>query len=228
MRGNKQVIAEYRKQRRRIQSFLRRAEKRDFLVPENILPKIPKNITSSSVRRLQKLTADALYRKLEYLDKETGEIQSGRRGLKTRREKAKSKRAETPSRITITDIAQIPTSSPTSNQKEYDILLPDAFSRTIIENWKSYVLGFPKGISDKLMSWMNTIIKEQGEPAAAQMLEDSPAELRDYLQNRSYDSDTNIQEYCADMLNYLPEASEQYKHDLMEAFENDELGYEIE
>lgn len=222
MRGNKQVITEYRKQRRRIQSFLRRAEKRDFIIPDNILPKIPKNITTASVRRLQKLTAEALYRKIEYLDKETGEIQTGRQGLKTRRAKSKSQR-NTVTSLPFTD------SKPIKDRdlKNFEVMQADAFDRTIISNWKSYVLGFPPSISVKLLGWINALIFENGEESVATMLEEAPAELRDYLTRLGYDSDTAVEEYCADLINYLPDVSEQYKSDFMELFENEELGYDI-
>lgn len=222
MRGNKQVITEYRKQRRRIQSFLRRAKKRDFLIPDNILPKIPKNITKASVRRLEKLTAEKLYQKIEYLDKETGEIQSGRQGLKTRRAKSKERRNRATS---------LPSTS--SNQikerelKNFEVMQADAFNRTIISNWKSYVLGFPPSIAEKLLGWINALIFENGEEAVATMLEEAPSELRDYLTRLGYDSDTAVEEYCADLINYLPDVSEQYKADFMELFENEELGYDI-
>jgi len=53
----------YMKQRKRIQSFIRRAEKRGYTFPSNILPDIPKNITQASINRLAKLTPEKLYSK---------------------------------------------------------------------------------------------------------------------------------------------------------------------
>ena len=68
---------EYRKQRRRVQSFVSRAKKRGYQFIENIIPKIPKKITKASVERLKKLTPKKLYEKAEYVDIETGEIKLG-------------------------------------------------------------------------------------------------------------------------------------------------------
>ena len=71
----------YKKERRRIQSFLRSAIKRGYLFKEDVLPKIPKTITEASVRRLKKLTPKELYKKAEYVSEETyGEIVSASKG----------------------------------------------------------------------------------------------------------------------------------------------------
>ncbi len=53
----------YMKQRKRIQSFIKRAEKRGYSFPSGILPPIPKNITQASINRLAKLTPEKLYSK---------------------------------------------------------------------------------------------------------------------------------------------------------------------
>lgn len=55
--------AAYMKQRRRVQRFIRSAEKRGYSFPDNILPDIPKNPTKASVNRLAKLTPEKLYSK---------------------------------------------------------------------------------------------------------------------------------------------------------------------
>ncbi len=67
------------KERRRIQSFIYRQKKKGYIIPEGLLPKIPKKITLGSINRLRKLTSNVLYKKLEYIDLETGEILSGKK-----------------------------------------------------------------------------------------------------------------------------------------------------
>ena len=74
------TVQAYRKERKRIQSFIRRAEKRGYIFGENVLPTIPKKITQGSVRRLQKLTAKALYEKALWASPETGEALPARFG----------------------------------------------------------------------------------------------------------------------------------------------------
>lgn len=89
------VRQQYMKERRRIQNFLRSVEKRGYIGTEGILPDIPKTVTKASVNRLNKLKADEIYKKLKYIDRETGVIYSGARGRDIERAKAAKKGAET-------------------------------------------------------------------------------------------------------------------------------------
>ena len=86
---------EYRKQRRRVQEFVRRAKKRGYQFIENIVPNIPKKITKASVERLKKLTPKKLYEKAEYVDIETGEIKTPKQRQLEVRKEAKKKAKET-------------------------------------------------------------------------------------------------------------------------------------
>lgn len=90
-----QTQQEYNKQRRRIQQFINRAEKRGYLFPDNIIPDRPKRVTKASVNRLAKLTPDKLYAKAEYVDVETGEILPGKAGRVQERSKTAKRAAQT-------------------------------------------------------------------------------------------------------------------------------------
>ena len=73
-----EIQQEYKKERNRIQRFIKGAEKRGYIFEDNILPKIPKRITKSSVARLKKLKPDTLYRKALFGGEATqGEIVTG-------------------------------------------------------------------------------------------------------------------------------------------------------
>ena len=83
----------YAKERNRIKSFMRRASKRGYQFPEDILPSIPKRKTEASIRKLKKLTKDVLYEKAIYGGSASyGEVISGKEGRKLERE-ARAKRA---------------------------------------------------------------------------------------------------------------------------------------
>ncbi|MCC8015272.1 MAG: hypothetical protein LIO87_08750 [Eubacterium sp.] len=58
--------AQYMKERKRVQSFLRRAKKRGYSFPDDVLPHIPKKVTQASINRLQKLNPQTLYKKAAY------------------------------------------------------------------------------------------------------------------------------------------------------------------
>lgn len=83
----------YAKERNRIKSFLRRASKRGYQFPDDIIPAIPKRKTEASIRKLKRLTKDVLYEKAIYGGSASyGEVVSAKEGLKLERE-ARAKRA---------------------------------------------------------------------------------------------------------------------------------------
>lgn len=88
------IKEEYRKQRRRIQSFLRKAEKRGYRFNSGVLPKIPNRITRASVRRLAKLTPEELYKKATALS-ESGKVITGTQRRKEEKKIAAQKAAGT-------------------------------------------------------------------------------------------------------------------------------------
>ena len=86
----------YAKERNRVKSFVRRAEKRGYSFPESIVPSIPKCKTEASIRKLKKLTKEVLYSKASYGGEATsGEIVSGKEGLKLERQLRAKRAAET-------------------------------------------------------------------------------------------------------------------------------------
>lgn len=86
----------YAKERNRLKSFVRRAEKRGYSFPDTLIPSIPKRKTEASIRKLKKLTKDVLYSKATYGGEATfGEIVSGKEGLKLERKLRAKKASET-------------------------------------------------------------------------------------------------------------------------------------
>lgn len=85
-----EILNEYRKERKRIQNFMRRAEKRGYVF-QTQLPEIPQRITEASVRRLQRITPKSLYENALYIIKETGEVVEGSRGRHIERRAAAEK-----------------------------------------------------------------------------------------------------------------------------------------
>lgn len=81
MRKKKRIKSEiekkYYKERKLVLQRISRAKKRGFVVPEKILPAIPKKITAGSIRRLEKLSAKYIQEKSEY---------KGKKGAEARRE----------------------------------------------------------------------------------------------------------------------------------------------
>lgn len=65
---------EYMKERRRIQQAISREKKSGYIVPESLLPDIPKRITKASINRLKKITPKTIRSKSELVNFTTGEI----------------------------------------------------------------------------------------------------------------------------------------------------------
>jgi hypothetical protein len=65
---------EYMKERKRIQQAISQQKKSGYIVPENLLPDIPKRITKASINRLKKITPKTIRSKSELIDFTTGEI----------------------------------------------------------------------------------------------------------------------------------------------------------
>ena len=85
----------YKKELRRLKQFIRRAEKRGYTFPEDVIPKEPKRIRKESVERLQKITPEKLYKKAKYTVPETGKTVSGTTGRKMERHASAVKGVET-------------------------------------------------------------------------------------------------------------------------------------
>lgn len=65
---------EYMKERKRIRQAISQQKKSGYIVPENLLPDIPKRITKASINRLKKITPKMIRSKSELIDFTTGEI----------------------------------------------------------------------------------------------------------------------------------------------------------
>ena len=208
------VEKEYSKQRKRLKQAIARSEKQGYIFPENILPDKPKRITKASVRRLAKITPEALRQKAEFLIEETGELIPVKGNKSVIKKEITRKRKEY--KEYIEQIKQ--------DERGY---IPD-FSFNVIQRFKSYILGFPPAISEMLMPLINTLIKEQGENEVATALENMPQQFHEYLHRHGYDSNGAVTEFASSIIEYLPDASIQYKKDLMDRFEYNELGYTVE
>lgn len=94
--------AEYNKQVKRIQQFVRRAEKRGFSFDVDI--PTPKRVTKQVIERLKSLTPEELYKKGQYIDPLTGQIMSGTEGRTLERQRAAQKAVETKRKKKIPEI----------------------------------------------------------------------------------------------------------------------------
>lgn len=139
----------YRKQRKRILQFIKRAESRGYVFNFE-LPKKPKRITEASVRRLQKITPKKLYEKSKAVDFNTGEILSGTEYRKRERKEAARRAAVTRSKT----------------------LQYSSFADITINNFISGMSHIAKDAYSVLIGWINEKMTKDGKLALAKAISD--------------------------------------------------------
>lgn len=184
----KTIRKQYLQERRRIQRFIRSATKRGYIIPENILPDIPKRVTRASVSRLKEITPEKIYSKSQYVSRETGEIKTGKAGRAEERKAASKKAAETRRRKEETSRAK----------KEY---IPRA-SDIILTNLRETLANFvPSGQMSRFMQEnamnnrnyalgiLDDAIKELGEEQVAKNIQKNALQLSRLIEEILYSSD---------------------------------------
>ena len=204
---------EYNKQVRRIKNFIKRAEKRGYEFNEDILPKTPKRITKQAIKRLENLKPNQLYAKAEFLDTSTGEMLKGTKGRKLERQRASEKAKQTRQRN------KSKKKKPKTTLKAEDVIL---------NNFYEYLKTFPVKLTARISQFVKKLEKEIGRNEVATALQNMPMKFHEILAMVNYSSDQADALFCTQLLEYLPNASEQYKKDAMEQFEYYEVGFDEE
>lgn len=211
----------YSKQVSRIKQFISRAEKRGFRFNENVLPKRPNRITQASVRKLAKLTPDKLYEKAVYAGTLSyGEIVPSIEGLKLERS-ARANKAKETKKYKLAHPTQEPTNTkgfiPPENISEDTSF----FDAVVISGFKAHVRQFNEHASNLLLSWLDKILATNDVHDVATMLNDG-AEAGLIVRYQIVYSQDKLTQYMSEMLDYLPEAGELFKAEMMDAMEEEE------
>lgn len=204
----------FKKQVTRIKNFIRRATKRGYEFSDNVIPTMPKRVTTKSIEKIKNIKPKDLYSKASYLDKSTGEIVSGSIGRKIERNLSTQKAKETRKNNN--------NKRHSNNNKNYI-----TYETVIMKNFYDYIKSFTSNkIRDSLYGMIKTLEYEQGRTEVAKALQNMPLQFHEILARCGYDSDKAIMEFETSFLEYFPNVSEQYKKDLMEKLEYNEMGYE--
>lgn len=204
---------EYNKQVRRIKNFIKRAEKRGYEFNDDILPKTPKRITKQAIKRLENLKPKQLYEKAEFLDTSTGEMLKGTKGRQLERKRASEKAKQTRQRN------KSKKKKPKTTLKAEDVML---------NNFYEYLKSFPVKLTAKIRQFVKKLEMEIGKTEVATALQNMPMKFHEILAMVNYSSDQADDVFRSQLLEYLPNASDQYKKDAMEQFEYYEGGFDEE
>ena len=204
----------FKKQITRIKNFIRRATKRGYEFSDNVIPTMPKRVTKKSIEKIKNIKPKDLYSKASYLDKSTGEIVSGSTGRKIERNLSTQKAKETRKNNN--------NKRHSNNNKNYI-----TYETVIMKNFYEYIKSFSSNkIRDSLYGMIKSLEHEQGRTEVAKALQNMPLQFHEILARCGYDSDKALMEFETSFLEYFPNVSEQYKKDLMEKLEYNEMGYE--
>lgn len=208
------IQQQYRKERRRIQNAMNRLEKQGYVLPEDLLPSMPKKVTQASINRLKKITSESIYKKSKKLDFETGEITPGI----VARDKARSQRAKEAARRR--SFKQEYVSPQVYTEPPQYTTFPSG-ADIIINNFRSDVIGrFPESAGPILNRWLDGLLAQQDKEDVANMLETAAANgvLIDY--KVAYNTEA-LMGAIADFMDYLDTTSG-FKQDLMDTLEFEE------
>lgn len=208
------IQQQYRKERRRIQNAMNRLEKQGYVLPEDLLPSMPKKITQASINRLKKITSESIYKKTKKLDFETGEITPGI----VARDKARSQRAKEAARRRA--FKQEYASPQVYTEPPQYTTFPLG-ADIIINNFRSDVIGrFPESAGPILNRWLDGLLAQQDKEDVANMLETAAANgvVIDY--KVAYNTEA-LMGAIADFMDYLDTTSG-FKQDLMDTLEFEE------
>ena len=204
----------FKKQITRIKNFIRRATKRGYEFSDNVIPSMPKRVTKKSIEKIKNIKPQDLYSIASYLDKSTGEMVSGSTGRKIERNLSIQKAKETRKNNN--------NKRHSNNNKNYI-----TYETVILGNFYKYIKSFTSyKIRDGLFGMIKTLEHEQGRTEVAKALQNMPLQFHEILARCGYDSDKALMEFETSFLEYFPNVSEQYKKDLMEKLEYNEMGYE--
>ena len=208
------IQQQYRKERRRIQNAMNRLEKQGYVLPEDLLPSMPKKVTQASINRLKKITSESIYKKSKKLDFETGEITPGI----VARDKARSQRAKEAARRRAFKQEYV---SPQVYTEPPQYTTFPSGADIIINNFRSDVIGrFPESAGPILNRWLDGLLAQQDKEDVANMLETAAANgvLIDY--KVAYNTEA-LMGAIADFMDYLDTTSG-FKQDLMDTLEFEE------
>ena len=208
------IQQQYRKERRRIQNAMNGLDKQGYVLPEDLLPSIPKKVTQASINRLKKITSESIYKKSKKLDFETGEAIPGI----VARDKARSQRAKEAARRR--SFKQEYASPQFYTEPPQYTTFPSG-ADIIISNFRSDVIGrFPESAGPILNRWLDGLLAQQDKEDVANMLETAAANgvVIDY--KVAYNTEA-LMGAIADFMDYLDTTSG-FKQDLMDTLELEE------
>lgn len=234
----------YSKQRERVLSFIRRAEKRGYFLTQEFSFPTETELRKTGIkgaklaartRQLKRLTPDRMYSMMQRVDIETGELTPGAEARRIERSESARRSAETRRLAKEAEQAFWSDAGPTKQQREEQYRRQKEqyanFSDTVIHNYRTQIARFPRKVAEIVLTALDEAIKQNGKDAVAMSIESSAESLSDFLSRSAAfgDSIAAVIAYCQAMFGDLPGMRDNPSYsDLIDALEEEEgMGGEV-
>ena len=208
-----QLQLDYKKQVKRLKQAIRRAKKRGYVIPDNIIPQQPKRVTRKAVERLKSITTNDIYSKSEKIDFDTGELIPGEVARKAERSEAAKKAARTRREKRY---------NAEKGESEYYEPQYETFpSAAVISNFRAEASRFPEVAQPIINQWLNRLLNDYSKEDVAEMLEQAASQGLGIDYSIAYREDLLL-DRLSEIMDLLPGASTGNKMDIMEALEYEE------
>lgn len=193
--------ASFAKERKRIQRFIRRAEKRGYTFEDNIIPEMPSRVTAKQLERIKALKPEELYKRATYRVPGTGLNVTGTEGRALERSIASLKAAETVRRRKEL-YAKIESGYYENFYDTYDYSPEPEFVSYLVydnvqqmidswfpaENWSKWFAGVKEEDKNQLKSIINGAESQYGITEVAKRMEENAERIISLAQSILYES----------------------------------------
>lgn len=155
----------YRKERSRIQSFLRNKDRQGFDTSDYILPSIPDRVKMEDVHKLERHTKDRIYQDIWWVNPDTGEWFKGKEAERERRKYTPSDGVIVVNRIM------------------------DALNGPISKRRRPEVVQIAIDAVDYIISLIANKISEYGKNEYGRMIASEEPSITEYIDTIKWDSD---------------------------------------
>lgn len=176
---------EWKKEVRRLQQFIRRAKKRGYIIPPEIIPEKPTIITKKQLSKIKSINPQKIYEAAQYFNPETGKLISGTAGRAIERRKTARKIQQSRLNKRQYDETALPRETDTVLQNVRDII--NQFTPSNL--WSDYWAQKKEGDKNKLQSLLDTVIAQEGEKVVADRLQNYAGDIERLLNSILYGSD---------------------------------------
>lgn len=177
---------EWKKELKRLQQFIRRAKKRGYTFPDDVIPETPKRITKKQLSKIKGINTQTLYAQAEYYNPDTGETLSGLEGRKFERKRSARKAQLTKAikQAQDTEIS-LPRQTDLALQNIRDLI--NQFTPSSL--WSDYWTQKKEGDKNKLQSLLDNAIAQEGEDVVAERLQNYAGDIERIINSILYGSD---------------------------------------